>query len=105
MGMTTSLNEEEIRAKLLEDMKIGLQEVIDGKSKEWKSPFLCGNDVSEFLKELGFDTRVSNIETNGWQGDYWLTVKAPDGETLFGISGSAWYGGVEFYSDVEEEDL
>lgn len=56
----------------------------------------------ELAKAVGVELDMDNVETNGWQVDYWIKGVFKNKPVIF--SGSAWYGWGEIYWDTDSED-
>jgi hypothetical protein len=88
------MTEETIREALYENLKTGIQKVISGELTEYKSSFLSPDDIISELVSMGGDDS-GEMDSNGWQWDFWQTVEL-DGVS-YGIGGSGYYGGIRFY--------
>ncbi len=74
-----------------------ISEVISGKTNSVNLPYCTPTLVDEHLKGLDFERQ--DIETNGWDHDFWIPYIK--GEETFEFSGSWFYGNYQFYK-VEE---
>lgn len=82
---------EELKKKLLEEFKTEVQNIIVGKKTSYYTILSIG-DVEGYLNSIG---EVSeDLDTNGWQWDWWLSCNI-DGEEYL-LSGSGYYGGLTF---------
>ncbi len=84
----------ELKAKLLEEFKIGVQQVINGKIPEY-STLLAMGDIEEYMKSIG--TETDEMTTNGWEWDWWNPYTI-DGQE-YNLSGSGYYGGTTFQKE------
>lgn len=74
--------------------------VVKGEVDKWESELhfpVC--TLCNVLEENGFDTALEDLETNGFQWDWWLEIEFED--NLYVISGSGFYGGLTFYRKEE----
>lgn len=78
--------------ELYKEMKEGIDAVIGGKTKIFKSYGISPSMVDAYLKELGF-TR-DHMETNGWQWDYWIDYSK--GDQKYMVFGGGWDGKIQF---------
>jgi hypothetical protein len=96
-------------------MKVELSSELKKNVTELISDVLnCKLDIVEFdclypsivinhLKELGVKIDLADcMETNGWQMDYWIRFKYND--KRFIISGSGYYGNLEFKENNDSDD-
>lgn len=83
---------------LTESNKKAILSVINEEKKEIKLDLCIPNDIEEFLKELGY--KRGEIETNGWQYDYWISYKEEN--KSFTFAGSGYYGEQSFSNDIED---
>jgi hypothetical protein len=82
---------------MIDEAKILIMSVVNGHELEVKLPLVTPNDVQEFMKSIGYEK--NNIDTNGWQWDYWIDYS--NGGKVFTFSGSGYYGNQKF--GVKEE--
>jgi hypothetical protein len=78
---------------VLDEMEAGVQAVIDGTAPVYKSEMVCPAQLLDYIEEIGGEY-MEDRDTNGWQYDYWFTVKV-DGKT-FRVEGGGWYGKLKF---------
>lgn len=82
-------------------IKAKLSRVLNGIEKEFivttEEAYNNGNlpydSLIDILTELGC-TRIGDYDTNGWQVDFWETVKY--NKEKYSISGSLYYGNFSF---------
>ena len=78
---------------LLEEMKQGIKDVIDGVTSEFESDFLTPSYIDEFIMSK-YGIRMDDIDSNGWQWDYWITYYINN--VRYMLCGSGFYGGLRF---------
>jgi len=78
----------------------GIKKVISGKQEKYSTNILCCSDILSLLQDLGSEL-IGDMDTNGWQWDFWQTIKV--GEKYFKISGSGYYGNILFRNEKEYE--
>lgn len=81
-----------------------LQKLLDKALDPNKLPFpACGkapiNDVIEFLEKLGADIQKDELETNGWEVDYWQPFTYNNKKYM--LSGSMYFG---YFNIAEAEN-
>ena len=81
--------------------KLDINSVIDGLADIAVSNLLSAGDIDTYLKGLGEE--FGDMETNGWQYDFWQNYKINN--KYYCLSGSGYYGGIKFYERNEEEIL
>ena len=61
--------------------------------------------ISWVLYDLGYEE--GELDTNGWELDYWLMFKHPDDKTFppMQMSGTAWIHKCQLHGDEEDERL
>ena len=91
----SDVKEEQVKA-IQKEVLPGLNRVVSGELEIWRSGhhFPLGL-LLQTLEEDGFDTFLDEMDTNGWQWDYWVNVEK-DGKE-FTVGGSGYYGGFAFY--------
>jgi hypothetical protein len=91
-----------IENALINELNKRLDQVISGEKDVVQIKFLYASDVESVLtKEYGANVDTSEMDTNGWQYDYWIPVYINDKKYV--LSGSGYYGNIEFYREDEEE--
>jgi hypothetical protein len=86
-----------IQELLKNEMIEGIESVLSGKQKRFKSSNIPPIMVQEYLESKGYEMGV--IDTNGWDYDWWLPF-TKDGKS-FTAFGSGYYGRFEFYPTEE----
>ena len=82
----------ELERQFISAMKVGVNSVINGNKKQFKHKFIPPAIIKDYLTKL--DWECGELETNGWQYDWWLTfTKEEKSYTAFG---SGYYGTFEF---------
>ncbi len=72
----------------MEEFKEQLTKVLNGEIKEFTtSTLMSPHEASTILKEQGFEE--GDIDTNGWDWDFWRTYTKDGNE--YCLSGSGWY--------------
>jgi len=66
------------------EMKEGVEQVLKGKKKIFKSHLIFPRMIHDYMHSRGF--KQISWETNGWQYDWWLNFQDKDGKsyTAFG---------------------
>ncbi len=95
-----------IKSQAVTQLKADMFDLLYLKSKTtFKINFLTPYEVENFLHAIGF-TKFE-IDTNGWQWDYWITYKQTTGDVGLTLSGSGFAGDMEITLNDggdEEED-
>ena len=81
--------------------KLDINSVIDGLADIAVSSLLSAGDIDTYLKGLGEE--FGDMETNGWQYDFWQNYKINN--KYYCLSGSGYYGGLEFREISEDSAL
>jgi hypothetical protein len=81
-----------IESQIKKEMKAGIKLVLAGKLDSYEAFGVCPSMVAEHMDDLGFVK--SDLETNGWDYDWWLNF-TKDGKSYTAF-GSGYYGGFEF---------
>ena len=78
-----------------EKIKLAISQVEDGMidSFEENNTDVAPGTIQEILEQMGFESQ-DDINTNGWQVDYWETWEKNGVE--YRLSGCAWYGDFSF---------
>lgn len=91
--------QEIIRKQIDKDLRAGLDSVISGKASKYEiEPFepatiaIIPAVVKDLMTAKGFE--CGELETNGWQYDWWLHFTKAG--KSFTASGSGYYGGFRF---------
>lgn len=87
-----------ITTGVINTIKKELKKLFNNDIKSVKIQCLCPSKIINILQNLGADVS-DEIETNGWQYDYWIKVKYKDKK--YCISGSGYYGSVEIAKSDE----
>jgi len=82
----------EIEDLILEDLKQGIQDLLDGKIEEYGNKYLWPDIVIGEFEKHGFEEDENKIDSNGWEYDNWHYMKKDNVE--YCISGSGYYGGI-----------
>lgn len=72
--------------------------IINGELEESEFEFLYAGDIAKYLEEK-YGLRHHEMDTNGWDYDFWITYII--NEEKYVISGSGYYGNLKFYKDEE----
>jgi len=80
---------EEVNVFLLEEMKKNIELVESGKEKTIELYHSTLSDIMNHLEANGFIDN-EDMDTNGWQWDFWRTVRKNG--THYQLSGSGYYG-------------
>ena len=84
----------ELKEKLLEEFKVGVQQVIKGEIEQYNSLLSMGG-IENYMNSIGAE--ADEMSTNGWQWDWWNPYII-EGKT-YNLSGSGYYGGLSFNKD------
>ena len=85
------------RKLLLNLMKEGVNNVLNGKIETYDNNFLSPNDFVTYLQEIGHSKY--NFDCNGWDYDFWISYTINDKE--YRIAGSGYYGTLSFFKQEE----
>ena len=85
----------------IDKFKLDINSVIDGSADIAVSNLLSAGDIDTYLKGLGEE--FGDMETNGWQYDFWQNYKINN--KYYCLSGSGYYGGLEFREISEDSAL
>ena len=87
-----------------------IQEFLDSDLESIELPFKPIYGYASDLEELGFNTIINDslnldkFETNGWQVDFWWTIKR-NNDRQYMLSGSLFYGDIKLsVYDIEDEE-
>lgn len=83
----------ELKTKALDLARGAIQDVLSQKANECQILCLAPDDVMGLLIELGAESE-QDMETNGWEWDYWETWIWNN--KTYQLSGSGFYGQVTF---------
>ena len=85
-----------VRLERLQDL---LRSVVESRVEsvdlEWYSPQEIADTIKAMYKIDGY----ADMETNGWQVDFWITYIIYDRKFVY--SGGWYYGGAKFTEDAE----
>lgn len=79
-----------LREEVVEAVKKGVNELLDGSVSTVEFLRLCPNGLVEILIDMGFDVDIKNLESYGWEADYWIYCSHEGRKYL--IFGSGFYG-------------
>lgn len=98
--MFERLTQKEIKMAAINNLHHGIISVLRGAEKEFSSNIVCIDDVLDYL-EKHFDVNCHDydLETNGWQADYWVDVNVNNKK--YTVRACGYYGTVNF--SVNEE--
>jgi D-hexose-6-phosphate mutarotase len=82
-------------------IKNALKQYFNGDIDSIEIHGLYANGMIKCLEELGADVS-EEIDTNGWQYDYWIKFKYNNQKYV--IDGGGYYGNVKIYVDEDEEE-
>lgn len=93
------MNKEEIEKIIPDLIKEGFLNVINSEEDyvEWSFNYASIHHGVKILQELGFAGQ--NMQSNGWEADYWETYIKGDQKVC--ISGSGFYGGLTITKEDE----
>ena len=81
-----------------EELQKELDEIIQGNKHTIKLDYFVPNKLDNLLKEIGSSINLANdLETNGWDYDFWLPFKYEG--TNFTFAGSWYYGDYSIYKN------
>ena len=75
--------------------------VLDGKEENVSLECAIPMDIEDFLKEEAFPDGWNEIDSNGWQYDFWIDYKRVSDKKEFMWSGG-WYDGKNNFGIKEE---
>ncbi len=82
------MDEKEVKSFVKSNMVKNIDSVVKGEKNSVKILYVRPNDVIEYLESLGHNID-KDIDTNGWQWDYWITFDV-EGNTYI-LSGDGYY--------------
>lgn len=91
--MKTELSD--IYKKLLDE---GIPKILEDDELQFSSDIPYGV-LKQYLESIGFEDN-DELETNGWQVDYWNTFSKED--ITLSVSGSMYYGNVNINQKEDE---
>lgn len=65
--------------------------LLDGRLNKLEAECVCPHQIKHYMESKGW--ACSDLDTNGWEYDWWLTF-TKDGKS-FSASGSGYYGWFE----------
>jgi hypothetical protein len=81
-----------------EDLQKELDEIVQGNKHIIKLGYFVPSELDKLLKEIDRNIDLSaDLETNGWDYDFWLTFKYQG--TDFTFAGSWYYGDYSIYAN------
>jgi hypothetical protein len=89
------------KAYLIEEMKNGIDSVINGQTTSYINEFLPVSEFENYIKNK-YGVSQKSQDSNGWQWDYWSHYKI-NGKP-YTVEGCGYYGGTKFYIGENEED-
>jgi hypothetical protein len=93
---------EQIETLIREEMIKGIDLVLSGKKKEVEIPRIKPNDIIEYIESLGGENDDDSFNTNGWEWDYWFTLKI-NGKN-YDVSGDGYYNDSAYFQLSDEQD-
>ena len=75
-----------IRAQIVKAMEQGVQSVINGKTKKFKCYGVSPQMIRDYMLNINY-SRIEEMETNGWQYDWWILVEATKSFLLLVVDG------------------
>lgn len=84
---------------IISQFKWEFAEFIDSEESVLEYDCVSFGIVESILEELGF-TWDNELDTNGWEVDYWATFKKDD--ITLSVSGSMYYGHLSITKGKEE---
>jgi len=81
--------------------KLDINSVISGEEDVAISELISAGDINNYIESIGEE--VGELETNGWQYDFWQNYKINN--KYYCLSGSGYYGGLEFREIGEDSAL
>lgn len=97
-GVSKMIDSSIIKQEAIRDFESNIGFVISGEEDVAISELISAGDINEYIKSIGEE--VGELETNGWQYDFWQNYKI--NSKYYCLSGSGYYGGLEF-SEISEE--
>ena len=85
----------------IDKFKLDINSVISGEEDVAISELISAGDINNYIESIGEE--VGELETNGWQYDFWQNYKINN--KYYCLSGSGYYGGLEFREISEDSAL
>lgn len=79
---------------LFNELKERVEQVINGEKDSIEIKFLYLSDVKSFLEDEYKAKEVGDMDTNGWQYDYFVSFEINDKK--YELTGSGYYGDMLF---------
>ena len=95
------MNLEEIKAAVKANREKEILSVLNGEKDEASLLYTRLNDVIKFVESQG-GSDDQNVDTNGWQWDYWAYVTHNNQKYM--ISGDGYYSDTCEFSKVNNEE-
>ncbi len=92
--MKSKTNLEKLTDLIFLEMIQGIDEVLIGKRKTFKSKYICPEMIKTYMLGCGWKDG-DDFETNGWQYDWWMNFTK--GDLKYTAFGSGYYGKFEFF--------
>lgn len=83
------MNKEELKLLIESQMKDDIDSVLSGKSKFERLLGVRPSKVINYLKTLDNDLDEGQLETNGWEWDFWIPISY-NGKAYI-LSGDGYY--------------
>lgn len=93
MGQCKLVNRGEIITQDLRNISDQLFHIMESEPEEFSAGCISFALVKEVLEKLGW-TDTEDLETNGWDIDYWVTFIKEGKNFDYIVSGSLYYGNI-----------
>ena len=94
------MKKEDINVQVKLWMEEGIQKVLNGKVESIELPHARPGNVIKYLESIGCED-CDEMDTNGWQWDYWLTVRMKGNKYM--LSGDGYYESSATFSLDKDE--
>lgn len=95
------MTKDETKQQIKDWMIEGIQSVLTGEVEHVELLFTRPADVSNYIKSIGGED-LNDMDTNGWQWDYWMTFKVDDKDYM--LSGDGFYGNTATFGFVKSKE-
>lgn len=92
----------EIEKLIQNELEENIDKILTNKIKFYSCKYNNPAAIRKCLESLGFVDN-EDFDTNGWQWDFWFSMKHPTYGKL-NIAGSGYYGRISIEKSDEEDD-
>ena len=94
------MNKEDINVQVQKWLEEGIQKVLSGEVDTIELPHARPGNVITYLESIGCED-CDEMDTNGWQWDYWLRIEMNDKKYM--LSGDGYYASSATFSLDKDE--